>query len=62
MLPKGFPRSGTPPKGIDHGYMARDYQLPTRAIGRGLWPLQQCGHYQPPHWLFQLVLVGIEGH
>ena len=25
-----------PPRGIDHGYMVRDYQLPTRAIGRGL--------------------------
>ena len=31
-LPKGLPRPGTPPIGIDHGYTVRDYQLPTRAI------------------------------
>ena len=42
-LPKGLPRSGTPPGGIDHEYMVLD-QLPTRAIGRGLWPLQRRGH------------------
>ena len=38
-LPKGLPRSGTSPEGIDHGYMVHDYQLPTRAIRQGLWPL-----------------------
>ena len=33
-----------PPKEIDHGYMVHDYQLPTRAIGRGLRPLQRRGY------------------
>ena len=45
MLPKGIPRSGTPSRGIDKGYMVHDYQLTMRAIGRGLQPLQRCGHY-----------------
>ena len=43
-MPKGLPRSGTPQEGTDHGYMVHDYQLPTRAIGRGLRPLQRRGH------------------
>ena len=30
-----------PPRGSDHGHMVRAYQLPTRAIGRGLQPLQR---------------------
>ena len=44
MLPKDLPCPGTPPGGSDHGYMVRDYQLPTRAIGRGFQSLQQRGH------------------
>ena len=41
---EGLPRSGTPSRGIDHGYMVCDYQPPMRTIGRGLHPLQRCGH------------------
>ena len=43
-LLKGLPRFGMLPGGSDRGYMVRDYKLPTRAIGRGLQPLQRCGH------------------
>ena len=32
------------PGGSDHGYMVHDYQLPPRAFGRGLQPLQRRGH------------------
>ena len=28
----------------DHGYLVSDDQLPSWAIGRGLEPLQRCGH------------------
>ena len=31
-------------RGSDHGHMVHTYQLPTRAIGRGLQPLQRRGH------------------
>ena len=41
---KGLPRSGTPSRGNDDGYMVCDYQFPTKAIGQGLRSLQQRGH------------------
>ena len=43
-LPQGLPRYGTTPEGSDHGHMVHAYQLPTRAIGRGLQPLQRRDH------------------
>ena len=42
---KGFPGLGTTPRGSDHGYLVRAYQLPTRTTGRGLQPLQRRDHY-----------------
>ena len=43
-LPQGLPRYGTAPEGSDHGHMVRAYQLPTRATGRDLQPLQRRDH------------------
>ena len=43
-MPKGLPRSSTPPGGTDHGFLIRNYQLPSWAIGRSLQPLKRCGH------------------
>ena len=43
-LPQGLPRYGTAPGGSDHGHMVRAYQLPTRATGIGLQPLQRRDH------------------
>ena len=43
-LPEGFSGSGAAPGGSDHGHMVCSYQLPTRAVGRGLQPFQRCGH------------------
>ena len=43
-LPKCLPNFGTLPGGTDHGYIVCNYQLPMRAIKRGLRPLQRRGH------------------